>query len=393
MLRRSQPVDPIAIAAADPSVMFQAWRRVRAAGGGAGIDGETIESFSERVKQAIAELADNLHNGNHRFNRLREARIPKSNGKTRTLEIPTISDRVVLQSIRMVLEPVCEPHMHSSSHAYRNGRGAMTALDAIFMAMSRGLQTVLETDIEDFFGSVRHDLLIRDLCDYDPRVGMSPLVRATLGLCTSRWRRRRGLPQGSPLSPLLANVALTRWDAAMQAEDRVLVRYADDLLVLCDSEQSAAKAQRQVASELRRLGLRMHSGKTRLVDSRREGFSFLGFEFRPDRLVPDESNLRKFRDAIAQWSDPGRSIPWEERLKQINALVRSFAWYYHRTDAARLFWTLDHDILMRLRELALIHVPPSDWEQRLIQLTSLRQVGWSGKRRRGGGGGWGGYGS
>ncbi len=392
MLRKSQKADPIGIAASDPSVMRQAWRRVRAAGGGAGVDGETLDAFGKRAELAIAKLAKGLPDGDYQFQRLREARIPKANGKTRTLEIPTISDRVVLQAIRMVIEPVCEPRMHPSSHAYRYGRGAMTALDAIFAAMSRGLQTILETDIEDFFGSIRHDMLIQELREYDSRAADSPLLRATLGLSAGRWRRRKGIPQGSPLSPLLANVALTRWDTAVQAEGRVVVRYADDLLVLCDSQKSAGEAQRQVARELRRLGLRMHSGKTRLVDSRREGFSFLGFEFRPDRLAPDESNLRKFRESIAQWSDPGRSIGWEERLKQINALVRSFAWYYHRTDSARLFWTLDHDVLVGLRELALVQPPPAGWERRLVQLGSLRQVGWSGKRRRGGGG-WGGYGS
>lgn len=392
MLRRTRKADPIGIAAADPSVLRQAWRRVRSAGGGAGVDGETLEAFAERAESRIAKLADGLAAGNHSFARLREARIPKANGKTRTLEIPTIADRVVLQAIRMVIEPACEPRMHPSSHAYRPGRGAMTALDAIFAAMSNGLQTVLETDIEDFFGSVCHAPLIGELREFEPGAAASPLVGAALALSAGRWRRRKGLPQGSPLSPLLANVALTRWDEAVQAEGRVVVRYADDLLVLCANRESAGEAQRRVASELGRLGLRLHAGKTRLVDSRQDGFSFLGFEFRPDRLVPDESNLRKFRESIARWSDPARSIGWEERLTQINALVRSFAWYYHRTDAARLFWTLDHDILLGLRELSLVLPPPADWNRRLVRLGSLRQVGWSGKRRRGGGG-WGGYGS
>lgn len=392
MLRKTKKTDPFGTAAADLSVLRQAWRRVRSAGGGAGVDGETLESFGERADEAIAKLAHGLEAGNHRFSRLREARIPKANGKTRTLEIPTISDRVVLQAMRMATEPACEARMHPSSHAYRPGRGAMTALDAIFAAMSRGLQVVLETDIEDFFGSVRHDKLVRELGEYEPRAAASPLVQEALGLSAGRWRRRTGLPQGSPLSPLLANVALTRWDAAVQEAGWVVVRYADDLLVLCDSQESADKARRRVANELRGLGLRMHAGKTRLIDSRREAFAFLGFEFRPDRLVPDESNLRKFRESIAQWSDPGQKIAWAERLQRINGLVRSFAWYYHRTDVARLFWTLDHDVLAGLRELALEQPAPPDWEGRLVRLGALRQVGWSGKRRRGGGG-WGGYGS
>jgi RNA-directed DNA polymerase len=384
MFRKSRAVDPIGIAASEPSLIRQAWRRVRLARGGAGIDGETLDAFGKRADQAIAKLAEGLAVGNYRFSRMRETRIPKAKGKMRTLEIPTVSDRVVLQAVRMVIEPACEARMHPCSHAYRPCRGAMTALDAIFAAMSRGLQVVLETDIENFFGSVRHDNLMRELNCYEPRTAASSLVGSALGLSAGRWRRRIGLPQGSPLSPLLANVSLTCWDSAVQNDGWVVVRYADDLLVLCDSQKAAGQAQRQVANELRRLGLRMHSGKTRMVDSRREQFAFLGFQFLPDRLVPDESNLRKFRESIAEWSDPGREIGWGERLQRINGLVRSFGWYYHRTDAARLFCTLDHDIMMGLRELAMARPAPSDWEGRLERLGSLRQIGWSGKRRRGG---------
>lgn len=152
------------------------------------------------------------------------------------------------------------------------------------------------------------------------------------------------------------------------------------------------EAQHRIAAGLKPLGLRIHPDKTRVVDSRSEAFTFIGFEFRPDRLAPDESNLRKFRQAILQWSAPESSIDWERRLERINGLVRSFAWYFHRTDAVRLFWTLDHEILSELRELALRQPPPAGWESRLVRLSSLRQVGWAGKRSRGRGQ-WNGYGS
>jgi group II intron reverse transcriptase/maturase len=383
--------DPILIASAQANVLRDAWKRVRGSGGGPGIDGQTLADFDSDSETQMTKLAIDMERGGYRFTRLRSAVVPKENGKQRKLGIPTVRDRVVLQAIRLVLQPQCERAMHDSSHAYRPGRGAMTALDDISRAMSGGLSAVLETDIEAFFDNIDHRQLLADLRVMEPRAMESEIVREALRLSSGRWHARRGVAQGSPLSPLLANVALTSFDFAIAGRQRVAVRYADDLVVLCRDLAAAQQAMRDVQQQLSKLGLTMHPEKTRLVDSRAETFGFLGFEFHPDRLVPDAENLAKLRDSIAACCNPHRGDPWERRLAEINSLLRSFTWYYHRTDATRLFWGLDQYVEQLLQELEVEIGPPSrPWQETLVKTSRMRRVGWKGSSKRGRKG-WDGY--
>jgi RNA-directed DNA polymerase len=383
--------DSITESAAAEEVLLRAWRMVRSAGGAAGSDRQEIEQFALQEKKELTDIRDRMRKGKYQYSRLRYAPIPKSNGKFRELGIPTIRDRIVLQAIKLVLEPDCEKHMSDCSHAYRAQRGAMTALAAIEEGMRRGRPFVLETDIRQFFDSIRHTGLWRQLVAIDARVQKCPLVRAAMTLSTGWWPARKGVAQGSPLSPLLANVALIEFDRNIHRDEWTVVRYADDLVLLCHTHEEAAQALTTVERELKKIGLEIHPDKTRIVDGRAESFSFLGFEFHPDRIVPSGGNLSELRDGISAWCNPHSGHSWDERMERINGLLRSFAWYYHKTDASRLFWSLDEFVAEQLAALELaIGSPEHPWRNRIVKMSQMREATWKGSRRKGRG--WSGYG-
>lgn len=385
--------DPIAALAAEPERLQAAWAAVRGAGGGPGIDGQTIDRFAVDSQTSLKSIENSLRGGTYRFSRLRSATIPRAHGNPRKLGIPTVCDRIVLQSIRNAIEPACDRLMLDCSHAYRTGRGAMTAIAQVAQAVASGRQVVLETDVQNFFDSIRHRTLLEDLAAMEPRTVGSRLLASTLALSPGYWNARKGVAQGSPLSPLLANVALTRFDRELQSSNWTLVRYADDLLVLCQTVELAQMALESIERALRMLGLTTHPDKTSIVDSRQAAFRYLGFEFHPDRIAPDASNLGKLRDGVLAICNPHSGVPWPSRIEQLNAIIRSFAWYYHQADTRRLFWTLDEFVVEQLTHLqAQIGPPERPWQDQIIKMARMRDVRWLGKSKRQVNG-WNGYGS
>lgn len=375
--------DGISERCADRKRLRQAWGIVQTAGGGAGVDRQTLETFSQDLERHLLELEQQLRGQNYRFSRLRVAMLPKANGKKRRLGIPTVRDRIVLQTIKMCIGPRCESQMHESSHAYRPGRSAMTALESINRSLRKGARFVFETDIAAFFDSIQHRPLREKLAHIEPHTRASRLVQQSMTLSPHRWRARKGLSQGSPLSPLLANVALTDFDHELEHCEGTMIRYADDLLVLCHSAAAADQAEATIRRLLREIGLTLNAEKTSTIDSHSENFQFLGFDFRPDRIVPDSKNLVRLRSGIAAWCNPHLDDGWRSRIENINQLLRSFAWYYHRTDATRLFLTLDSFVHQSLVELEkTIGAPHHPWEETLVKMSAMREVGWRGKKSK-----------
>lgn len=362
--------------------LMRAWKKVRAAAGSPGADGVSIEKFAVRGKHYLARLGRQITEGRYRFSRLRAARVLKADGTQRKLAIPTVSDRIVLQALRLTLEPPCEQAMLPCSHAYRMQRGVTTALTSVAAALRENRSVLLETDIRDFFDSIRHKPLRRKLAALVPETVSWPLLDRALELSPGILPTRKGLAQGSPLSPLLANVTLLDFDQAMTKPQWTFVRYADDLLVLCATEKDARHALMLATRILAKIGLRLHSEKTRITDGAVQQFQFLGFAFHPDRIIPTDENLAKLRDGIVAWCNPHSKVTWKERVDRINSLLRSFAWYYHQTDCTRLFWTLDTFVAQQLETLeAAVGPPPMPWRSEVLHLSHLREVRWHKKSR------------
>jgi group II intron reverse transcriptase/maturase len=357
-------------------VLRRAWGEVRANRGAAGVDGVTIEQVERSgVGDFLDGLAAELRAGCYRPRPLRRVHIPKPGrpGQTRPLGIPTVADRVVMAAARIVLEPIFEADFLPPSYGFRPRLSAHHALETVRTTVNGGRPWALDADIQDCFDQISHDALVaqleRRVCDRRMLKLLRGWLRAGVfegGIVSAI---EAGTPQGSPISPLLCNVALHVLDRAWQGEGRrlgVLVRYADDLVVLCAIRDQAVKARELVAAVLASLGLRLHPEKTRIVHLARgaEGFDFLGFHHRMRK-----SWKRRGRWYLQQWPTPramasirgkirertDRSyarLPLEAVVENLNPVLRGWGAYFRYGNSAAKFDQIDAYVHQRLAMLA-----------------------------------------
>ena len=248
-----------------------AWRRVRRNGGGAGGDNMTPERFERQLDARLHHLTGALRDGSYRPGPLRKVVMRRADGRIRVLRIPTIADRVVQTACHMKLSAELDPRMSKDSYGYRPARSVDQALARVRKAGRSGLAWALDADIEKFFDTVPHARLLDDLAIWIDDRRLLALIRLWL----FGFGGGKGLAQGAPVSPLLANLYLHPLDRAFAAEKVLMVRYADDFVALVHNEAAASTARAIAAAALRRRGLRLSRRKTRIVRLA-EGFDFLG---------------------------------------------------------------------------------------------------------------------
>jgi RNA-directed DNA polymerase len=297
----------------DPAMLRHAWRLVQLGGPAGGVDAVNVDQFARSAGGELLRIAERLREQRYRFQPVRRAKISKPDGGLRTLGIPTISDRIVGQAMRLVIEPSLEPHLASASYAYRPDRDVHRAIDKLLEYRRTGHHWCLESDVKDYFDSIVHSNLIRLLGEHLSDARLLDLVRQFLQTCASRrggWlKSARGVPQGSPLSPLLSNLYLDPFDRMLARRGHKLIRYADDLVVCCGSRSDAELARSDAARELRRWGLQIHPAKTRVVDSRQSPLEFLGFLVHPRYLWPAPTNVDRLEREIDRITRGNRRMP------------------------------------------------------------------------------------
>ena len=362
-----------------PYVMRQAWELVRRNRGAGGIDGQTladIEAYG--VERFLEETAQAVREQTYRPVPVRRVYIPKRDGSTRPLGIPTVRDRVVQAAAKLILEPIFEADFEGCSFGFQPGRGPQEALEAVLQQARKGFRWVVDADIERFFDRLDHQVLMAAL---RRRIGDGAMLRLIWRWLRAGylWEGKRhdtdqGSPQGGVLSPLLANVYLHAFDQAAREQKTFLgklTRYADDFVIQCGSEEQARRALAWATAQLAALKLRLHPTKTRIVNDREEGFDFLGFHHR--RVVlqshsrkaggreskgvlrwPSRKAQASFRERIRQGvGPPGRlRAHWSEVVKWLRGYLTGWCQYYRHGESRVVFAKLDRYVRERVARTA-----------------------------------------
>lgn len=352
-------------------VLERAWQDVRRNRGAAGIDRVTLTEVEEYgVTRLLGELAAELRDKRYRPLPARRVFIPKpGTTEQRPLSIPSVRDRIVQAAAKIVLEPIFEADMLDCSFGFRPKRSPHDALQVLIDESWRGRRWVVETDIANCFEAIPHSGLIQAIeervCDRAILNLLRGMLRAGVMDGGSLRNRATGTPQGGVISPLLCNVYLHRLDRAWStAQHGVLVRFADDVVVMCQTKQQADAALARLTGLLADLGLEPKAAKTRIVHlaEGEEGFDFLGFRHRLVRgWTPKSAHLtflarwparkavQRARDRIRELT--GRKWLWmpvEDIVRDLNMFLRGWAGYFRYGNSARVLGQIRNFALMRL---------------------------------------------
>ena len=341
-----------------PEVLEAAWQRVKRNRGAAGVDRISIERFAAHAEDYLEELSEALRTGCYQPQPVRRIEIPKGDGKTRPLGIPTVKDRIVQAALKSVMEPIFERQFLDLSYGFRPGRGAKDALREVSQRLAEGECWVVDADIQGYFDHIPHDGMMARIAE---DISDGPVLRLLRNFLeqdilaeTQCWTPTQGTPQGAVLSPLLANLYLHPLDELITAAGHRMVRYADDFVILCRSREEAECALERVRSWMDQNGLVLHPDKTHVGDCREvgQGFEFLGYRFEAGRRLVRRKSLNKLRDAIRKRTRRTAGLAIEEVIRKVNPVLRGWFEYFKHANQYT-FDTLDAFVRRRLRAILL----------------------------------------
>lgn len=317
-------------------VLMNAWKKVKANRGSGGIDGATIKEYAKNEQENVLELLEKLKAKEYKPTPVRRVYIPKKDDKKRPLGIPTLEDRIVQQALTDILMPKYEKLVfHNWSMGYRPGRGVESALQVIIKNIELGRNWIYDCDIKGFFDNIPHKKLMKVLNKVIADGTVLDLIWSWLKCGYMEdgkyYNTKAGQPQGGVISPLLANVYLNELDWELHKAKIYFVRYADDFLLFCETEEEVTRAGNIAKSVIESLGLEVAMNKTKVVDFKNDDFDFLGFHFNHWRtskngkdyysIVPTEKSIKTFKKAIKDKTQRKWTKPKEVWIKDINPII------------------------------------------------------------------------
>jgi len=333
-----------------------AFEKVRANRGAAGVDHQTIEMYEHHLEENLKNLSRMLKDGSYRPQAVRRVLIPKPGSKEyRPLGVPTVRDRVVQAALLNVIAPIFERDFAVQSYGFRPGLGCKDALRRVWQLLEAGHVWVVDADLKSYFDTIPHKPLIERVEEKVSDGRVIEIVQAFLkqgvmaGMET--WTPEGGTPQGAIVSPMLSNIYLDPLDHEMARRGYQMVRYADDLVLLCRSQAEAEKALKELRQWTEAAGLMLHPEKTRIVDaSNKGGFDFLGYHFERGYRWPRKKSLNKLKDTIRAKTRRTNGQSLAAIITDINrSLVGWFEYFKH--SHKNTFPDLDSWVRMRLRSI------------------------------------------
>jgi RNA-directed DNA polymerase len=333
-----------------------AWQDVRGNKGAAGVDGQSIERFEAHASDYLYELSEALKEGSYRPEAIKRVEIPKGDGRHRPLGIPTVKDRIVQAAVKRVIEPIFEQAFLPMSHGFRPGRGCKDALREVDELVKAGHTWVVDADLQGYFDSIPHERLLNRV---EERISDGKVLKLLQGWLEQdivkgleRWSPTSGTPQGAIISPLLANLYLHPLDERMQAKGYRMVRYADDSVILCRSEDEAQAALAEMQRWVEENGLRLHPDKTHVGNCTEEGqgFEFLGYRFEAGRRWVRKKSLKALKEKIRAKTRRTRGESLARIIADLNPMLRGWFGYFRHAHR----WTfepIDGFIRRRLRAI------------------------------------------
>jgi group II intron reverse transcriptase/maturase len=350
--------------------LTSAWNQVKANKGSAGIDNERIEDIIAIGKEVVlTEIQYRLKNKKYYPKKVKRVYIPKPDGRQRPLGIPTVRDRIVQASTKLVIELIFEADFLDCSYGFRPNRCAHDAVDEIRKTMNAGYTIVLDADIKGFFDNINHDMLLdlvyQRINDRKVLKYIKKWLKCGVMDSGTVLESSKGTPQGGVISPLLANIYLHEFDKFWTQQTTVtgkLVRYADDFVILFRTEKEAEIGLQLAKEKLRELNLELNENKTRIVLTKqgKEGFDFLGFQLSKVRSPkykkyyaqnwPSNKSMNAIKTKIKDFLGQRKILIWnmDNVIKELNPILRGWMNYFKCGNSTRKFSQVDRYVHERM---------------------------------------------
>jgi RNA-directed DNA polymerase len=330
----------------------RAWQQVKRNHGAPGVDGMSVEEFPTYAREHWKDIRQDLLDGKYRPSPVRRVYIPKPDGRKRALGIPTVTDRVIQQSIAQVLTPIFDPEFSESSFGYRPGRSAQDAVRKVSNDIAEGYGHIVDVDLQQYFDTVNHDVLMvrvaRRVRDKRVLKLIGAYLRSGVEVNGAVEPTREGVPQGGPLSPLLSNILLDDLDKELEKRGHRFARYCDDFVIMTASKRAAERVMGSITRFIqRKLKLKVNQEKS--STKKATGLKFLGFQFRGKRFRWNPDAFAEFNATLKKLTGRSWFVSMKHRVQKLNEYIRGWLNYFGIGQGYDECVKIDHWLRRRIR--------------------------------------------